>query len=135
MTGVPEADLPATHHDQLPKDFQDRVKVLVQQVGSVEYGGYIGNAFDALQYKQAVWKAKTQGKEGFDQKCDDYPVDDAGRKKGIQRIFEAIVNLSGEQDRPSVCGNFLDCLAVRSVLSISPLEIELVANDLMVRLS
>lgn len=131
---APEPAKPATDAE-LDQAFQDRVNVLVQHSSDTKYQGMIRNADHAARYRRAFWKAKVRGKKGYDQKCADYPLDEAGQLAARQRLFEAIVNLGGEQDPVSDNGQFLTCLAVNKVRSASSLELELVVDSLMVRLS
>lgn len=118
-----------------PLDYQHEVYLLVQQVGMTEYTGRIQDDNEALMYRDAIKMAKVRGKKGYDQKCDGYPADPVSQRATRKRIFEAIVNLGGEQDRVSVDGILLESLAVKEVRSVSPLEIELVVHDLMVCLT
>jgi hypothetical protein len=127
--GTPESAQSSTG-TELPEGFQGQVNDLVQQKGT-DYAGHIRNKADALRYKQAVWKSKIRG-DNYNQRCHDYPTDEAGEMRVRQRIFEAIVNLDGNQDPVSDSGNFLNSLAVRTVQSLSRVEVELLADDLMV---
>ncbi|POS72759.1 hypothetical protein DHEL01_v208846 [Diaporthe helianthi] len=132
-TDAPEPPAQPAADVQVPVSFEDQVSVLLQEVGSTQYGGLIKNGGDALTYKQAVWKAKIGNKRTkyLGRKCDDYPVDEAGQIQVRRRLFEAIVNLGGVQDKVSDDGDFLGSLAVKKVRSLSPVEVELVVNELM----
>lgn len=78
-----------------PEDFQKRVKALVKEDGT-SFGGHIWNDSDYDRYAQGVWEAKL--KHGFEQRANDCPIDEAGQLAVRKRIFDAFVNLGGEQD-------------------------------------
>lgn len=117
---------------ETPEQFQTRVKALVAEKGNT-FGGHIQNDADYRRFKQAVWEAKLSG-GSYENRAQDYPQDAAGQSRVRQRIFDAFYNLDGDQDPASETGEFANCLAVKIVQGLSPIEVELLAHDLMVSL-
>lgn len=126
--GAADAVQPSTNTEG-PEDFQDRVNALVEEKGAT-FGGHIRSAEDYQRYKLAIWKAKRSG-GSYENKAQDYPTDEAGQMRVRKQIFDAFVNLGGEQDSVSET-DFDNCLAVRTVRGLSPLEVELVVQQFMV---
>lgn len=127
--GVAEAVLVSANTEG-PEGFQDHVKALVEEKGNA-FRGHIRTAEDYQRYKLAVWKAKRSG-GSYRNKAQDYPTDEAGQMRARKQIFDAFVNLGGEQDSISETADFNNCLAVRTVRGLSPLEVELVVHQFMV---
>lgn len=110
--------------------FEDEVKRLIEEKATT-FKAHIKSHNEVAQYKQAVWKARLSG-GNHEKKCGDYPKDAAGELEIIQRIFDAIVNVDGEQDPASETGDFANCLAVKIIKGLSTIDVELLAHDFLV---
>lgn len=109
---------------------EDRVKRLLPEKATT-FKAHIKNKEDCARFKQAVWKARRVG-GNYENKAGDYPKDEAGELKVIGRIFDAIVNVQGEQDPASETGDFANCLAVKIINGLSSIDVELLAHKFMV---
>lgn len=115
---------------EISEEFQEHVKNLVKEKATT-FEAHIKNRNQFDRYEQAVWKAKLSG-GNHENKSGDYPQDEAGELRIIERIFNAIVNIDGEQDPATDNGDFANCLAVKIIQGLSTIDVELLAHKLMV---
>lgn len=128
-TGAPEPVQPAAN-EETPESLQTRVNGLVKEKGTT-YKGYIRNKADYDRIRQAVWRAKNKNCK-LEDKSADYPKDEDGQVEVFNRICDAFVNTSGDQDLASDSAENGNCLAVRTVLGLAPVEVEMIAFQLVV---
>ncbi|KAL2292381.1 hypothetical protein FJTKL_09359 [Diaporthe vaccinii] len=114
---------------EVTKEFQNHVNELVREKATT-FKAHIKNRTQFARYEQAVWKAKLSGGKQ-ESKSGDYPQDEAGELRVIERIFNAIVNVDGEQDPATDTGDFANCLAVKIIQGLSSIDVELLAHKLM----
>ncbi|KAG8164399.1 hypothetical protein KVR01_006317 [Diaporthe batatas] len=143
LAGDPQAADPSgpahpAAHCQVPpvpqayQDFSNHVYALLNQPTSDGFCGHIKGPGDVESYRSAVWWAKRPKRaRAAENKCHDFPADDAGKQEVVRRLFEAIVNLDGEQCKVSEKLPLRESTAVTFINNRSPLEIEIVAWDLM----
>lgn len=112
------------------EEVEDRVQHLLLEKATT-FKAHIKNKEECARFKQAVWKARRVG-GNYVNKAGDYPKDEAGALKVIGRIFDAIVNVQGEQDPASETGDFANCLAVKIIKGLSSIDVELLAHKFMV---
>lgn len=127
--GVVEPVQPAIGTESADQ-FQGRVNRLVKEKGST-FGGYIKSDAERARFENAIWTAKWKGGK-LEDKSGDYPDDEAERSMLSKRLFDAFLNTEGEQDKVTDADENDNCLAVRSIQKLSPLEIELLTRKLMV---
>lgn len=128
-TGVVEPVQPAIGTESA-EQFQGRVNRLVKEKGST-FGGYINSDAERARFETAIWTAKRKGGK-LEDKSGDYPDDEAERSMLSKRLFDAFVNTEGEQDKVTDADENGNCLAVRVIQNLSPLEVELLTRKLMV---
>lgn len=129
--GVAQSSQSSTN-TETPEQFQKRVNDLVEKKGDA-FLGLIGNDAEYRRYKHAVWKAMRSG-GSYENKAHDFPEDRDGQIQIKKRIVDAFFNLDGEQDPATETGEFANCLAVKIVRGLSPIQAELLAHELMVSL-
>lgn len=116
---------------EVTEELQDEVNLLIKEKATT-FKGHIKSPKDVALYKQAVWKARLRGGSNHEKKCADYPKDEAGEMEIIGRIFNAIVNVGGEQDPASESGDLANCLAVKTIRGLTGIEVEFLAHDFLV---
>lgn len=116
---------------EVTDDIQEEVNLLIKEKATT-FKGHIKSPKDVARYKQAVWKARLRGGSNHEKKCADYPKDEAGEMTIIGRIFDAIVNVGGEQDPASESGDLANCLAVKTIKGLTGIEVEFLAHDFLV---
>lgn len=130
VEGGPAQPLPPSLGTEITDEFRGHIKDLLGEKATT-FQARIRNKNDYVRYRQAAWEARLKG-GNHKNKCDDYPKDEAGELKVIQRIFEAIINVDGEQDPATDTGDFANCLAVKVIQGLSEIDVELLAYDFMV---
>lgn len=113
----------------IPREFQERVDGLIEEPAS-NFKNYIQHDGEFAFFEMAAWKAKRKD-DDIQDKSQGYPLDQPGKSQVKQRLFNAIQNMDGEQDPASDRGEFMDCVAVRTVQALSNLETEILAHRLM----
>lgn len=126
--GVAEAARPVEGTES-SQDFQEHVSQLLEERGS-EFKGYIRNKADVARYERAVKAAKAKNSEVED-KSAGYPNNESGRLHIIRRISDAFFKLDGTQDPVSDSADN-NGAAFKAVRGTSPIEVEILANKLLV---
>lgn len=114
---------------EVTEDFQEHVNQLVAEKGDT-FKNYIKDGVGLARHKAAIWTAKRKGRK-LQNKAHDYPQTEAEISAIVERIFRAFKNTGGQQDPASETTDG-DCLAVRVVEALSPLETEVFSRDLLV---
>lgn len=130
---VGQPNQPTAMSPEVTDNFQELVNGLVADRGTA-FGGHIRSDADVGRFEKAIWMAKSKGAK-LQNKCADFPKNETERSDIIRRIFDAIVNTQGDQDLASDAAENGDCLAVRVIKGMSPLEVEILAAKLMVSTS
>lgn len=127
--GTTESSQPQLGPETL-QQFEDRVAGLVEEKATTFRCHIQNNEADLARHEAAVWKAKRKG-DKFEDKSEGYPTTEAGLSALKQRIFDALLHIDGDQD-PASDTDIADCLALRTIQGLSDLEIEIVAQKLVV---